>query len=221
MTPVFKSTFSIGKSILTLDKESKEGGADSIIEICKENSIGSLVLVEDSMTGFVTAHNRCQEEDIALVFGLRITCCNDINEDDNSDHKIVIFAKNDEGCRLLYKIYSYAHTGKGKVDFAFLNNIWTNDVELVIPFYDSFIFNNNLYLKKCIPDFSDISPTFWVERNNLPFDTLLERKVIKFSKSLQRPVRLVKSIFTKTKTMQKHCKHIKFFVTETLGKLLH
>ena len=218
MTPVFKSTFSIGKSILTLDKESKEGGAASIIEICKENSIGSLVLVEDSMTGFVTAHNRCQEEDIALVFGLRITCCNDINEDDNSDHKIVIFAKNDEGCRLLYKIYSYAHTGKGKVDFAFLNNIWTNDVELVIPFYDSFIFNNNLYLKKCIPDFSGISPTFWVERNNLPFDTLLERKVIKFSKSLQRPVRLVKSIFYKNKDDAEALQTYKILCNRNFGK---
>ena len=218
MTPVFKSTFSIGKSILTLDKESKEGGADSIIEICKENSIGSLVLVEDSMTGFVTAHNRCQEEGLSLVFGLRVTCCNDINEDDNSDHKIVIFAKNDEGCRLLYKIYSYAHTGKGKVDFAFLNNIWTNDVELVIPFYDSFIFNNNLYLKKCIPDFSDISPTFWVEKNNLPFDGLLERKVIKFSKSLQRPVRLVKSIFYKNKDDAEALQTYKILCNRNFGK---
>ena len=120
MTPVFKSTYSIGKSILTLDTKGSEGGPDSIIEICKENSINSLVLVEDSMTGFVTAHNRCKEAGIDLVFGLRITCCNNTSEDDNSDHKIVIFAKNDEGCRLLYRIYSHANTGQnGKVDFFF------------------------------------------------------------------------------------------------------
>ena len=218
MTPVFKSTYSIGKSILTLDDDDKEGGPDSIFTICEENKIKSLVLVEDSMTGFVTAHNRCKEKGIDLVFGLRLTCCNNTLEDDNSDHKIVIFAKNDEGCRLLYKIYSYAHTGKGKVDFAFLNNIWTNDVELVIPFYDSFIFNNNLYLKKCIPDFSDISPTFWVERNNLPFDTLLERKVIKFSKSLQRPVRLVKSIFYKNKDDVEALQTYKILCNRNFGK---
>ena len=99
-----------------------------------------------------------------------------------------------------------------------MNNIWTNDVELVIPFYDSFIFNNNLYLKKCIPDFSDISPTFWVERNNLPFDTLLERKVIKFSKSLQRPVRLVKSIFYKNKDDAEALQTYKILCNRNFGK---
>ena len=90
MTPVFKSTYSIGKSILTLDDDDKEGGPDSIFTICEENKIKSLVLVEDSMTGFVTAHNRCKEKGIDLVFGLRLTCCNNTLEDDNSDHKIVI-----------------------------------------------------------------------------------------------------------------------------------
>ena len=122
MIPVFKSTYSIGKSILTLDDGDKEGGPDSIFTICEELTLKSLVLVEDSMTGFVTAHNRCKEKGIDLVFGLRLTCCNNTLEDDNSDHKIIIFANNDEGCRLLYRIYSYAHTGNGKVDFTFLNN---------------------------------------------------------------------------------------------------
>ena len=77
MIPVFKSTYSIGKSILTLDEDEIEGGPDSIFTICEENDIKSLVLVEDSMTGFVTAHNKCKDKDIDLVFGLRITCCND------------------------------------------------------------------------------------------------------------------------------------------------
>ena len=166
MVPIFKSTFSIGKSILTLDDTEKDGGPDSILSICEEHKIKNLILVEDSMTGFVTAHNRCKEREINLIFGIRITCCNDVNEDDNSDHKIVIFANNDDGCRLLYRIYSYAHTQhEGKVDFKFLNSIWNDSVDLVIPFYDSFIYNNNLHLKKCVPDFSKITPVFWLEEN--------------------------------------------------------
>ena len=92
MIPVFKSTYSIGKSILTLDEDELDGGPDSILSICEEHNIKSLVLVEDSMTGFVTAHNRCRSRDIDLVFGLRLTCCNDIETEDNSDHKIVIGA---------------------------------------------------------------------------------------------------------------------------------
>ena len=63
MIPVFKSTYSIGKSILTLDDSDKEGGPDSIFTICEENDIKLLVLVEDSMTGFVTAHNKCKKAD--------------------------------------------------------------------------------------------------------------------------------------------------------------
>ena len=203
MIPVFKSTYSIGKSILTLDEDELDGGPDSILSICEEHNIKSLVLVEDSMTGFVTAHNRCRSRDIDLVFGLRLTCCNDIETEDNSDHKIVIFANNDDGCRLLYKIYSYAHTGNGKVDFAFLNSIWDKNLEMIIPFYDSFIYNNNFHLRKCVPNFNKICPTFWIEDNGLPFDHLLKQKVLKFAKgnlfTENRPIRKVKSILYKNK----------------------
>ena len=201
MTPVFKSTFSIGKSILTLDAASSEGGPDSIIEICKEHEIDPLILVEDTMTGFVKPHNICKENNIRLLFGLRISCCNEISDDDNSEHKVIIFAKNDDGCRLLNKIYSHANTvGEGKIDFKYLNGVWARDLNLVIPFYDSFIFNNQMHLKKCIPDFSSIYPTFWVESNGLPFDHLIEQKVLKFADGISRPVKKVKTILYKNKT---------------------
>ena len=219
MTPVFKSTYSIGKSILTLDTKGSEGGPDSIIEICKENSINSLVLVEDSMTGFVTAHNRCKEAGIDLVFGLRITCCNNTSEDDNSDHKIVIFAKNDEGCRLLYRIYSHANTGQnGKVDFGFLLGIWNDNIELVVPFYDSFIYNNNFHFKKCVPDFSTILPTFWLEVNNLPFDHLLAEKVAKFAQGIMRPVKRVKTILYKNRDDAEALQTYKILCNRNFGR---
>ena len=219
MTPVFKSTYSIGKSILTLDKEGTEDGPDSIIEMCEENSIKSLVLVEDSMTGFVTAHNRCKEAGIDLVFGLRITCCNDTYDDDDSDHKIIIFAKNDEGCRLLYRIYSYAHTGQnGKVDFAFLFGLWNENIELVIPFYDSFIYNNNFHFKKCVPDFSTILPTFWLEANDLPFDGLLAEKVLKFAQGMMRPVKRVKTILYKNRDDAEALQTYKILCNRNFGR---
>ena len=86
MTPVFKSDYSIGKSILTID---------NVINLYKKSNQKFLLLVEDSMTGFVKAHNVTKQNNIHLVFGLRISCCNDINKQaDNSEHKIVILAKN-------------------------------------------------------------------------------------------------------------------------------
>ena len=116
MLPVYKSTFSIGKSILTIDK---------IIELCKSDSANYLLLVEDCMTGFVKSHNSCKEASIQLIFGLRLNCCNDISdENEESDHKVIILAKNDEGCKLLNSICSFANLkGSGKVDFKFLKNI--------------------------------------------------------------------------------------------------
>ena len=192
MLPVYKSTFSIGKSILTMDK---------IIELCKSDSANYLLLVEDSMTGFVKAHNSCKDASIQLIFGLRLNCCNDISdENEESDHKVIILAKNDEGCKLLNSICSFANLkGSGKVDFKFLNKIWDDKkLDLIIPFYDSFIHQNQLYLKNCVPDFKKIKPTFWIEKNNLPFDQLINKAVLEYTKD-RYDSSLVKTIMYENK----------------------
>ena len=187
MTPVFKSTYSIGKSILTIEK---------IVELHKSKNSKHLLLVEDSMTGFVKSHNLCKQSKIHLIFGLRIVCCNDVeNEESNSDHKIIILAKNDKGCKLLNKISSFKETqANGKVDFKYLNSIWQEEnLDLIIPFYDSFIHQNQLYLKNCVPDFTKIKPIFWIEKNNLPFDPIVNKCVIDYCKDKYH-MELVKSI---------------------------
>ena len=194
MLPVYKSTYSIGKSILSVDK---------IIELSKLDSAKNLILVEDSLTGFVKAHNSCKDEGLQLIFGLRIDCCNDINDEDSlqdSDHKVIIFAKNDEGCKLLNKISSFSSLeGKGFVDFNYLNKVWDDTkLDLVIPFYDSFIHQNQLYLKNCIPNFKDIKPIFWIEKNNLPFDPLITKATLEYLKGKYEST-LVKSIFYENK----------------------
>jgi len=178
MLPIYKSTFSIGKSILTIDK---------IIELSKLDSAKNLILVEDSLTGFVKAHNSCKEEGLQLIFGLRLDCCNDVNDEDSlqdSSHKIIIFAKNDGGCKLLNKISSFSNLeGKGFVDFNYLNKVWdSSKLDLVIPFYDSFIHQNQLYLKNCIPNFKEIKPIFWIEKNNMPFDDLISKAALEYFK---------------------------------------
>lgn len=90
--------------------------------------------------------------------------------------------------------------GGGKVDLAYLNSVWDeSSVEMVIPFYDSFLYQNQFYLKNCIPDFMDISPTFWLESNNLPFDFLLAEKVVSFANSIAKPIESVKTILYKNK----------------------
>ena len=81
--PLFKSHYSIGKSILTLEdqEESKPNNPSSIIEIARRNKMKTVFLVEDSMSGFLEAFKNCEENKIKLVFGLRVNIC------DNAQNK--------------------------------------------------------------------------------------------------------------------------------------
>jgi DNA polymerase III alpha subunit len=203
MIPLFKSTYSIGKSILTLDhpKETKEDGSDSIISIAQENNLSQIFLVEDSMIGFLDAHQKCKEHDIQLIFGLRISCCNSVSEEDkkSSEHKIVLFAKNDSGVKNLIRIFSLANKNGGFVDSAFLQNNWSNDLMLCIPFYDSFIYNNNFRGKQCLPNFNFTKATYFVENNSLPFDLILKVKVEKWASARSEEIQQTKSIYYKNR----------------------
>ena len=188
MIPLFKSNYSIGKSILTLDAPEENPDAtksDSILQIAKDNKLSQLVLVEDSMIGFLEAHKSCKSLGIQLIFGLRINCCNSVESEnkEQSKHKIIIFAKNDKGCKLLNKIYSKAYCDhQGYVDCDLLLNIWNeSDLSLAIPFYDSYIYQNCFSFNNCIPNFSFTIPNYFIEQNNLPFDELLKEKVKKIT----------------------------------------
>ena len=203
MIPLFKSNYSIGKSILTLERPCASPDttkADSILQIAQDNNLKKLILVEDSMIGFLEAFKACKSLDIHLIFGLRIFCCNSVldTEKQKSQHKIIIFAKDDHGCRLLNRIYSEAFcSNSGFVDCDILSKIWQEKhLKLAIPFYDSFIYNNNFSFGNCLPNFKSFTnPSYFFERNNLPFDFLLEQEVLKFDTNAL----LVKSIYYKSK----------------------
>ena len=86
MLPIFKSHFSIGKSILTLDdpSETKEGGKDSIFSICLDNNIKNLILVEDSLTGFLQAFKKSEALNLNLIFCLSINICSNLKAFDKN-----------------------------------------------------------------------------------------------------------------------------------------
>ena len=73
--PLFKSHYSIGRSILTLNSpdDVKENGPDSVIDICVKNDLEKFFLVEDSMAGFLQAYTNAKENNLHLVYGIRIT----------------------------------------------------------------------------------------------------------------------------------------------------
>ena len=201
MVPVFKSDYSIGKSILTLNDPSSTGPT-SIFSILEKHKQKNLCLVEDTLTGFLKAHSQCEKFGVDLYFGLRISLCSDLNSEipkggDTTEHKVIIFAKNSGGCKLLNKIYSHAFTvGLGRIDASYLKSIWDSEkLALCIPFYDSFLFYNFFTFNTCIMDFEFANPTFFTEENQLPFDSLLKEKVINYCEGLKLKSIKVKSIY--------------------------
>jgi DNA polymerase III alpha subunit len=149
MLALFKSHYSIGKSILTLKHPEKveDGGPDSIFSIAQENNLKEFFLVEDSLVGFLEAKKVSEELNINLYFGLRLEVEN------GSSYKIIIFAKDSKGIKDLNKIYSTKFCSEDKFSLDILKSLWTDNLLLFIPFYDSFIFNNTLSFSGCMPAF--------------------------------------------------------------------
>tara|TARA_B100001093_G_C26860383_1_gene1029897 strand:+ start:10224 stop:11012 length:789 start_codon:yes stop_codon:yes gene_type:complete len=204
MLPLFKSHYSIGKSILTLDSSSNKSsrGSDSIFDIAEEYNLSKVILVEDSLTGFMEAVKSCQSTNKDLVFGLRLSCFNKdlAGEDFNTEHKVIVFAKNSEGCALLNKIYTYAFCEtKGSIGEKDLIEMWdAKNLKLAVPFYDSFIFNNLTMLgSACSFPFLDLDPTFFIESNYLPFDNMVKQAVLSYCKSNNKNTEITKSIYYK------------------------
>ena len=188
LVPLFKSHYSIGRSILSLKSPDSvsEDGADSIIDICVKNNLKSFFLVDDSMSGFLEAYSNAKSNKLKLVFGLRISVCNDLNRKDQEslkeECKYVIFAKNVRGYEKLIKIYSQASKDgfyyRPRTDFKNLDKLWDNeDLRLSVPFYDSFIYKNRLCGSSCSLPPKNYDLDFFVENNSLPFDNLLETRV--------------------------------------------
>ncbi len=219
MIPLFKTTCSIGRSILTLDSpdDAKDDGPDSVFSIAKEAKLKTLWLVEDSMIGFFNAFKKCEALGIQLIFGYRFTCRNDAESED-SDHKLVVFARNDAGCKDLNRFFTHVNAKHGgRITNDDLISCMTDNLLLAVPFYDSFIFKNQLYLGNCIPNFKDLNPIFFIEDNNLPFDKFVAEEVVKYA-HLKYKTERVKSIYYKNKDDVEALQTYKIVCNRTFGK---
>ncbi len=199
MIPLFKSHFSIGKSILKLESGTTEA-SDGIFNIAEELKLKNVVLVEDSLTGFLESAKLSKAYGLDLIFGLRLTACSNLSTEKDC-HKVIVFAKNDSGCKQLNKIYSKAfETEAQAIDMNDLADLWQEEnLKLAIPFYDSFIFNNIMSFSTCVPNFSFTNPTFFTEDNNLPFDSIIKEKVLDFTSSKKLKHEKTKSIYYKNR----------------------
>jgi DNA polymerase-3 subunit alpha len=208
--PLFKSHYSLGRSILTLEdeEEGQEGQEEmrpkSIIKICVEEGIKKLLLIEDSMSGFLQAYLNCEKHGVDLTFGLRVNVCQDISDKSEDSlletSKIILVAKNKKGYEKLIKLYSIASTDgfyyKPRLDFNVVNEVFDSEhLRLCFPFYDSFIYKNLIHSSIALPDLSNKNPVFFIEDNDLPFDSLVKKAVQSYAENEGHSTLETKSIY--------------------------
>jgi DNA polymerase III alpha subunit len=189
--PLFKSHYSLGRSILTCNEagDSEPNSPVSILDLAVENGLKEVFLVEDGMSGFLQAFTNCRKAGINLRYGVRISVCKDIKEKSEDElaktSKIVIFFKNNQGYYDFLKLWTEANKEEHfyyepRLDYATIKRLWTKNLILAIPFYDSFLFKNLFTFSTCVPDYEFTTPIFFTENNGLIFDEHLKDKVESF-----------------------------------------
>ena len=207
--PLYKSHYSLGKSILTLNKPA--GNIDqpsvSIVDLVVHSGQDFMCLVEDNMTSFLEASQHCQSKKLKLIYGLRVDVTENALAQDEASlkkrAKYVIFAKNNAGYKALIKIWSFAAKEgfyyNPCLDFKHLKALWNDNLMLAVPFYDSFLHQNAFEAHVHIPEFDTIKPVFLLESNDLPFDAHLRQKVLDYSSTNGFDTLEAQSIFYKSK----------------------
>lgn len=199
IVPLFKSHYSIGKSILTLSKydSSSEDEPSSIIDICKKNNVKDFFLLEDNFSSFKEAYENSQEADLNLRYGVRINFCEDVERKDKdeaaNDSKICFFAKNTQGVKDLMKLYSLSATTNfflnPRIDLDTMKKLDLSNILVCFPFYDNFLFQNSFHNSKAIFNLNNVDHFFFVEKNGLPFDDLNEKIILNFTKGKDNIIR--------------------------------
>jgi DNA polymerase III alpha subunit len=190
--PLIKSHYSINRSIITTNKPkgNLEKYPISAFDLVIQNKIDTLIMVEDSVSSLMELSQNAKDNNIKLIFGLRLSVCEDINDkgDDffKKTAKYIIFGKNSQSYKDIIKISTFANT-KGfnkipRIDWINLKKLWTTNLIFCVPFYDSFLHLNSLESHSHSPDFSFIKPIFFLEDNDIPFDQILEKRINNYCK---------------------------------------
>ncbi len=191
--PIFKSHYSLGRSILTVDPaepDIDESKPISIFTIAHKYQLPEIYLVDNSMSGFVEAIENAEDAGILLRFGVQLFTCSDMNTKTEAsrltESKIIVWLNNTNGYESLLKIVSKANTDgfyyHGRIDWDTLISLWDSNLRLSINFYDGFIHKNILtHQSCCVPNFGNLKPLFIIEPlHDLPFDDLIINNTLNY-----------------------------------------
>ena len=200
--PIFSTDASISKSILTANSPQDNvthkydplnyKSPVSVFTIAHHYNIKDLYICDSYFYRFINLYNESKKQDINLRFGIKFVLCNDsldLSEASlNTENKVCVWALNTQGYSDLCKIYSRIHGDEkrlyyiGRGDWKLLQELWTDNLALTIPFYSSFLHKNMLCGDNCVPFFGQIKPIFELGEYDLPFDNLLKESVLSYCK---------------------------------------
>lgn len=197
---------SFGRAILTLEeadeKEIDETRPVSIFSIAKFYKLSDVFISDSSVSGLIDCVKSAEKLGVNLHFGFKVICCADITDkSENSfktEHKIIVWLNDSAGYSNFVKIISAAQTDGfyyiPRIDGKTLKKFWSESLSISIPMYDSFIQKNVLEFGQCVPDFP-CKPVLFYENNNLPFDEILQEKVLEYAEKENLEVVKTQSIF--------------------------
>lgn len=201
--PIFSSSLgSINKSILTINYngEINDDMPVGIFDIAKKNNLDHIYLLEDQMCSFIQAYENSLKSGVKLKYGCKIILSH--NDENTSLGVYNVFALNTEGYYELIKIKSiWAHKNENNkhhlhTTFEEVKDLFASDNLLImIPFYDSFLFNNLTEFSQATPDLSKINPIFCIEKHETIYDHLIEPFVIDYCKNNNYDVINTHSVF--------------------------
>lgn len=181
MIPIFKSHFSLGRSILTLEPPDscEEGGSSSIFKLAKDAGLKEVFLLENNISSFPYAFDVAKKLGIGLRYG-EVFDISTTNGTDKFYSKVGIFALNDAGFAELRELHTKVYVEQdGDINFEQLKI--SSNLGLVIPFYDSFLNANAFTYANFTYDFGSLKPIFFIEDNGLPQDGILREIVMNYA----------------------------------------
>lgn len=196
--PIFKSHYSLGKSLLTLEEpgKTKPGNPVSVFDLAMQANLKEIFLCENRIDGFLQAYKVASKVGVKLCYGLKLTVCANMGdktvESRLTESKIVILFHNTQSYFEAIRIWnrawghegSFTHRGitYGRTDWKTLKEFWTENLGLALPYFSSFIARNTLSFSRIVPELPVGNP--WIFRemgSELPFAPLIDSAIDRYT----------------------------------------
>lgn len=195
MIPLFVTDHSVsGILTTTANSEIEENKPISIFAIASTYNLKSINVCDDSFSSFWPCFTSSQKLNIPFEYYIRLNI-QDRVDDKNSLSKICLRLKNTKGYHDAIQVYNASAIKP--ITWQMLNELVTDNIEVLLPFYSSFLakYAMNYEFESVAPSFLKYRPVFMVEEHSLPFDSHLKAIVEDYCKNNHLQTRQYHTIY--------------------------